>query len=282
MIIVTGATGNLGRHVIDGLLERVPAERIVAAVRDPNKASDMAKRGIVVRRADYDEPETLEKAFEGAEKILLISASDIGRRAEQHRNILDAANRKNPGLLVYTSLLHADSSTITLAEDHRVTEKMILDSGLNYVILRNGWYIENYTENLGSALEHGVIMGSAGDGKIAAASRQDFAAAAIEALTGAGHTNRTYELAGDEPFTMEEYAAVVSKVYGKTVVYEDMPADAYKQALESFGLPEPVAAMLVSADLAIRNGELNDERGDLSRLIGRPTTSLVARVKNSK
>lgn len=274
MIIVTGATGNLGRHVIDGLLERVPAERIVAAVRSPEKASDLADRGIEVRRADYDEPDTLAPAFEGAEKILLISASEVGQRARQHRNVIEAAKAAGPGLFVYTSLLNADTSSISLAEEHRETEAMIAESGLDHVLLRNGWYIENYTENLEQALEHGALIGCAGDGKVATATRADYAAAAVEVLTGAGHVGKTYELSGDEAFSMADLAAAVSEHSGQQVVYNDLPVAAYRETLGSFGLPEPVVEMLVTADIAIEAGELDHKGDDLRQLIGRPTTSL--------
>lgn len=274
MIIVTGATGNLGRHVIEQLLEQVPAERIVAAVRSPQKASDLAERGVEVRRVNYDDPLTLEPAFDGAEKILLISASEFGKRAEQHRNVIEAAKRAEPGLFVYTSLLGADTSGISLAQEHRDTEAMLAESGLNYALLRNGWYIENYTENLQTALEHGALMGSAGDGKIGAATRADFAAAAVEVLTGTGHGGKTYELSGDEGFTMAQLAAAVSAHSGQEVVYNYMEPQAYGEALASFGLPDPVVEMLVSADEAIKRGELDDDRGHLRELIGRPTTSL--------
>lgn len=276
MIIVTGATGKLGRHIIDGLLERVPAGRIVAAVRDPEKAADLAARGVEVRRADYNEPDTLKAAFKGAEKIMFVSASEIGQRVRQHRNIIEAARQANPGLIVYTSILGADTSSISLAEEHKATEAMIVDSTLDYVFLRNGWYIENYTENLDQALEHGALMGCAGDGKVGAAARKDYAAAAVEVLTGAGHVGKVYELAGDHAFSMDEYAAAITKHSGKTVVYNDLSADAYGETLGSFGLPEPVVKMLVSADIAIKAGELDTERTDLRELIGRPTTTLDA------
>lgn len=276
MIIVTGATGHLGRHVINGLLERVPAERIVAVVRNPQKAADLAERGVEVRRADYNEPATLGPAFEGAEKIMFISASEVGKRIAQHRNIIEAAQKAAPALLVYTSLLFADSSDISLAPEHVASELMLAKSGLEHVVLRNGWYIENYTENLGAALEHGALLGCAGDGRIAAATRADYAAAAVAVLTSPGHAGKTYELAGDDSFSMQELAAAVSEHSGQKVVYNDIEPEAYRQTLATFGLPEPVVEMLVSADEAIKQGQLEHDGHALSKLIGRPTTSLDA------
>lgn len=274
MIIVTGATGHLGRHVIDGLLERVPAERIVAAVRSPQKAADLAERGVEVRRADYDEPDTLGPAFEGAEKILLISASEVGRRVEQHRHVIEAAAQAHPELFVYTSLLKADTSGISMAEEHVETEEMIAESGMDHTLLRNGWYIENYTENLDMVLEEGHLIGCAGDGEIAAATRADYAAAAVEVLTGTGHAGKTYELAGDEAFSMDDLADAISEHSGEEIVYIELPEMDYRDTLGSTGMPEPVAEMLITADLAISDGELDDDHGHLRMLIGRPTTTL--------
>jgi NAD(P)H dehydrogenase (quinone) len=275
MIIVTGATGKLGRHVLDALLAKVPAAEVAVAVRDPDKAKDLAARGVEVRRANYDEPASLEAALRGAEKVLLISASEIGRRAAQHRAVVDAAKKNGVKLIAYTSVLHADTSTITLAAEHRESEAMIRASGIPYVFLRNGWYVENYTENLASALQHGAMVGSAGSGRIAAATRRDFATAAVRVLTSEGHENKTYELAGDVAFTMNELAATVAKASGASVAYNDMPTPQYQAMLQSFGLPAPVAEMLASADDAIARGELDDRSGDLHRLIGRTTTPLA-------
>ncbi len=279
MIVVTGATGNLGRHVIEGLLRKVPASEVVVAVRNPEKAADLAARGVGVRQADYSKPETLADAFKGADKVLLISSSEVGQREKQHRAVLDAL-KKTGGvrLLVYTSLLHADTSGISLAPEHKATEEAIRASGIPYVFLRNGWYLENYTENLAPALQHGAFIGSAGEGRIAAAARRDFADAAVAVLTSAGHDNKTYELVGDQSFTMAEVAAEVSRRANKQIVYKDLPPEQFNAALSGAGLPAPVVEMLVSADLGIARGELDDSSHDLSRLIGRPTTPLADAV----
>ncbi|MDB4960420.1 MAG: Short-chain dehydrogenase/reductase [Myxococcales bacterium] len=275
MIIITGATGHLGKHVVQQLLTKVPASQVAVAVRDVAKGrATFTGTGVEIRHADYSKPETLEGAFKGADKVLLISSSEVGQRATQHLAVIAAARRAGVKLLAYTSILHADHAKISLAAEHKATEEAIQASGIPYVILRNGWYTENYTEHLAPALAHGAIAGSAQEGKIAAATRADFAGAAVEVLTGSGHENKIYELVGDTAFTMAELAGEVARQSGKPVVYQDLPADAYKSMLISVGLPEPVAGMLADADLAIARGELVDSSSDLQKLLGRPTTSL--------
>lgn len=278
MILVTGATGKLGRLVIEKLLEKVPASQVVAAVRHPDKAADLAARGVQVRNADYSQPETLGPAFAGVEKVLLISSSEVGQRVAQHKAVVEAARKAGVRLLAYTSILHAERSRLALAAEHKATEEIIRASGLPYVFLRNGWYTENYTENLGSALAHGALVGSAGEGRIAAATRADYAAAAVAVLTGSGHENKVYELAGDNPFTMAELAAEVSRKAGRTIAYNNLPPEQYQRVLEGVGLPGPYAGVLADSDVGISRGELNDSSGDLRRLIGRPTTPLADAV----
>ena len=279
MIVVTGATGKLGRHVIDGLLKTVPAKEIVAAVRSPEKAGDLAARGVQVREADYSRPETLRTALAGAEKVLLISSSEVGQRVPQHTAVIEAAKAAGASLLAYTSLLRADTTTLVLAPEHVATEKFLLSSGLPYVILRNGWYLENHTEQLTPALQHGAILGAAGEGRFASAARVDYAEAAVAVLTVRGYENRVFELAGDSAYTLAELAAEVSTQSGKTVVYRDLPEQEYAAALAGFGLPKPVAEMLAAADRGAAKGELDDHSRELQKLIGRPTTTLAAAVK---
>lgn len=275
MYAVTGSTGHLGRLVIDKLLETVSPGEIVAIARTPDKASDLAARGVVVREGDYDRPETLGPAFEGVDKLLLISASEPGQRARQHRAVIEAAEEAGLELIAYTSILHADTSTIGLAEEHRQTEAQLAESDVPHVLLRNGWYTENYTGSIPAALEHGVVLGSTGDAEVAPATRADFAAAAAAVLTSdEDQAGRTYELAGDGAFTMAEYAAELSRQSGTEVAYHDLPEEEYRGALIGAGLPEPVAAMIAQADAAARQGALYDDSGDLRRLIGRPTTPL--------
>lgn len=278
MIVVTGATGNLGHHVVEGLLGKVPPLEIVAAVRSADKAARTTPRGVVVRRADYDAPATLRTAFEGAEKVLLVSSSEVGRRVKQHAAVIDAAKAAGVKLLAYTSVLGGERSTIALAKEHQETEQLVRASGIPYVFLRNGWYLENYTENLGAALQHGAILGCADGGRIGAATRADYAAAAVEVLTGIGHENRVYELSGDVPFTMAELAAEVARQSGKPVVYRDLPPEQYEAALTSAGVPAGMAKVLVDSDLGVARGELQGGSGDLRQLIGRPTTTVASAV----
>lgn len=278
MIAVTGATGHLGRLVLEHLLLRVPASQIVAVVRDAAKAADFAARGVTVRIANYDEPATLETAFVGVDRLLLISGSEVGKRIAQHQAAIDAAKKAEVKLVVYTSLLRANTARMSLSVEHVATEKALATSGLPFVLLRNGWYLENYTENLGSALEHGVLLGAAQHGRIAAAARADYAEAAAVVVTSDGQAGKAYELAGDAGFTLTELAAEVSKQSGKAVVYKDLPAADYAATLQSFGLPAPVAEMLASADEGIARGELDVAGGDLRRLIGRPTTTLATSI----
>lgn len=272
MIVVTGATGQLGRLVIAELLDRgVPADGIVAAVRNPGKASDL---GVAVREADYTKPETLSTAFAGAEKVLLISSSEIGQRVAQHQNVIDAVRAAGVPLLAYTSILKAGTSGVGLAAEHRETERLIRESGLPYVFLRHSWYTENYTANLAPVLASGVLLGSSGEGRVAAAPRADYAAADAAVLVGDGHENKVYELGADEPFTMAELAAEVSRQTGQPVSYQDLPPADYVRALTGFGLDEGYAGALADADLGIARGDLSTDSGDLRRLAGRPTTSL--------
>ncbi len=279
-IVVTGATGHLGRLTVNALLARgVPAGEIVAAVRSPEKAADLAARGVQVRRADYAEPETLAAAFAGARKLLLISSStDIGQRAVQHRNAIEAAKAAGVELLAYTSGPQAQTSPMLLLADHRETELLVQASGVPYVLLRNNWYFENYTERLETAFQFGAFVGSAGDGRIAGAARADFAEAAATVLTGEGHENATYELGGDVPFTVAELVAEVSRQSGREIAYKDLPVEEYTQVLVGAGLPDGLARVLADVDAAISQGHLDTGTGGIRQLIGRPTTTLADAV----
>jgi NAD(P)H dehydrogenase (quinone) len=275
-ITVTAATGHLGRLAVQALLDRgVPAGDIVAAVRSPEKAADLAALGVQVREADYSKPETLASALAGTEKLLLISGSEVGQRIEQHTNVVNAAVAAGVSLIAYTSAARADDTDLPVAPDHKATEEIIRASGVPFVFLRNGWYFENYTENLTPALQFGAILGSAREGRISAATRADYAAAAAAVLTTEGHDNKVYELGGDHAFTMTDLAAEVAKQSGKEVSYRDLPFAEYAQALVGFGIPEPYAQMLAGCDVSVSNGALYIDTGDLSTLIGRPTTPLV-------
>jgi NAD(P)H dehydrogenase (quinone) len=279
MIVVTGATGKLGHHVIEGLLKTVPAQEIVAAVRNPGKAEAFTAQGIQARAADYGKPETLAAAFAGAEKVLLISSSDLNDRVGQHKAAIDAARAAGVKLLVYTSLLRAADATTLLAADHKATEAYLQASGVPFVVLRNGWYLENHTEAIAPALQHGAVIGASGEGRFAAASRADFAAAAVAVLTTNGHEGKRYELAGDNSYSLTEYAAEVSKQAGKPVVFANLPEEKYAEALAGFGLPAPLPQILANADSGASRGELDETSHTLRKLIGRATTPLAEAVK---
>jgi NAD(P)H dehydrogenase (quinone) len=281
MIVVTGATGQLGRLVIQSLLTKVPAAQIIAAVRQPARAADLDALGVQVRQADYSQPATLDAAFQGASKLLLISSSELGRRAVQHRNVIEAAQRAGVSLVAYTSLLHADRSPLGLAGEHVQTEALLKTSGLPHVLLRNGWYTENYLASVPAALQHGALIGSAGAGRIASAARADYAEAAAVVLAQDGQAGKVYELAGDSAYTLAEFAAELSLQSGKTIPYVDLPEAEYKAALLGAGLPEPVAELLANSDVGASQGGLLDEQRQLSQLIGRPTTPLATLVKET-
>ncbi|WP_414502276.1 SDR family oxidoreductase [Zymobacter sp. IVIA_5232.4 C2] len=277
MIAITGATGQLGRHVIEWLVQAGKQQEIVALVRSPEKAASL---GVAVREADYDRPDTLTRALVGVDVLLLISSNEIGQRAAQHRNVIAAAKAQGVRRIVYTSLLHADRSVLNLAEEHRDTEAVLRTSGLSYTILRNGWYTENYTDSLGSALEHGAVVGSAGNGRISSAMRTDYAEAAAKVLTHDGFDNKTLELAGDESWTLSDLAAEVSRQTGRDIPYRDLPEADYAAVLQQAGLPKPVADMIAHWDVQVAhdNALLDDQHG-LSKLLGHPSTSLADAVK---
>ncbi|MEU4688796.1 SDR family oxidoreductase [Actinoplanes sp. NPDC023714] len=275
-IAVTGATGHLGRLVVEALIARGAAPGdIVAAVRDTAKAAPLAALGVQVRRADYDEPPTLAAAFAGVDRLLLISGNAVGQRVPQHRAVIDAAVAAGVGFLAYTSILRADSSPIGLAPEHLATEQALAASGIPTALLRNGWYIENYAGSVAGALHTGTIAGSAGDGRIAAATRADYAEAAAAVLLS-GEAG-VYELGGT-PFTMAELAAEVAEQSGKPVAYQDLPVAEYQAVLAGLGLPEAYAGLLADTDFKITEGHLDTGSDDLAKLIGRPSTPLSEAV----
>ncbi|EML9045133.1 SDR family oxidoreductase [Enterobacter cloacae] len=279
MIAITGATGQLGRLVIEQLLKTVPANQIVAIVRNPAKAEALSQQGIVVRQGDYTDQAALTTALKGMEKLLLISSSEVGQRATQHQNVINAAKAAGVTFIAYTSLLHADNSPLGLHVEHVATEKTLATSGIPYALLRNGWYTENYLASAPPALEHGVFIGAAGEGKIASATRADYAAAAAKVVSEEGHAGKVYELAGDSAWTLSELAAELSKQSGKPVVYQNMSEADFAAALKSVGLPAGLADMLADSDVGASKGGLFDDSHTLSKLIGRPTTSLAESVK---
>ncbi|MBW9461568.1 MULTISPECIES: SDR family oxidoreductase [Kluyvera] len=279
MIAITGATGQLGQHVIANLLNTTAASQLVAVVRNPAKAEALSQKGIVVRQADYGDEAALTKALQGVDKLLIISSSEVGQRAPQHRNIINAAKAAGVKFIAYTSLLHADKSPLGLHVEHVETEKMLADSGIPYALLRNGWYTENYLASAPPALEHGVFIGAAGEGKIASATREDYAAAAARVIAEEGHAGKVYELAGDHGWTLSELAAELAKQSGKKVVYQNLSQADFAAALKSVGLPAGLADMLADSDVGASKGGLFDDSHTLSKLIGRPTTPLAQSVK---
>lgn len=279
MIAITGATGQLGQLVIEHLLKTVPAEQIVAIVRHPAKAEALSQQGITVRQGDYTDPATLTTALQGVEKLLLISSSEVGQREAQHQNVIDAAKAEGVKFIAYTSLLHADRSPLGLHVEHVATENALAASGIPYALLRNGWYTENYLASVPPALEHGVFIGAAGEGKIAAAPRADYAAAAARVIASEGHSGKVYELAGDNAWTLSELVAEVSRQSGKTVSYQNLSEADFAAALKSVGLPAGLADMLADSDAGAAKGGLFDDSHTLSQLIGRPTTPLSQSIK---
>jgi NAD(P)H dehydrogenase (quinone) len=277
--LVTGAAGNLGALAVEALLDRgVAPGDIVATARDTDRLSGFAARGVVTRRLDYDDPASVDAALEGVDRLLLVSSSAVGQRVAQHRTVLEAAARKGVELVAYTSILRADTTSLALAAEHQATEQLLVELGLPHVVLRNGWYVENYTAQVPVHLEHGVI-GAAGAGRISAAARVDYAEAAAAALLADDSVGKVHELAGDESFTMADYAATLAEQSGQEVAYVDLPQADYAAALVSAGLPAPYAELLADGDRGVADGELHDASRTLSALIGRPTTPLADAVK---
>ena len=278
-IVVTGATGQLGRLVIESLLQRgVPAGQITATGRAVERLADFAARGVQVRAMDYDDAATVTDALRGATKVLLISGSEVGRRVQQHRAVIDAAVAEGVGLIAYTSIANAESTGMKLAAEHQATEVLLEQSGLPYVLLRNGWYLENYTEQLQGTLAQGAFAGSAGEGRVSAAARADYAEAAAAALLADGQAGKVYELGGDEAFSMAELAGEITAASRQPIAYQDLPAIDYAAMLAGFGVPSDFADILADSDLGIARGDLHVSSTDLSQLIGRPTTAMPAAV----
>ena len=277
-IAITGATGHLGQLVIEKLKQKVDASEIVALVRTPAKAAGL---GVATREADYTRQDTLDVALKGVDTLLLISGNEIGQRAVQHENVIRAAVKNGVKRIVYTSLLHADKSPLNLAPEHVQTEQALKNSGLDYTILRNGWYSENYTGSIAPALGLGAFYGSAGEGKISSAPREDYAEAAVVALTGQGHEGKTYELAGDEYYTLTDLAAEITAQSGKDIPYRNIPEADYAAALKNAGLPDGFAEAIASWDTGASQNALFDDSHVLSKLIGRKTTPIAVSVQKA-
>lgn len=276
MIAITGATGQLGQHVIENLLKTTPASHLVAIARNPKKAAPLSQRGIAVRQADYANEAALTTALQGVDKLLLISSSEVGQRTAQHRNVIQAAIAAKVKFIAYTSLLHADKSPLALADEHIETEKMLAESGIPHTLLRNGWYTENYLASVPAALKHGVFIGAAGQGKIASAMRADYAAAAARVISEEGHAGNVYELAGDDAWTLRQLADELTK----KIVYQNLSEVDFAAALKGAGLPDGLADMLANSDAGAAKGGLFDDSHTLRKLIGRPTTTLTESLRS--
>ena len=279
-LVVTGATGQLGRLVVASLLSKgVAADRIVALGRDDERLAELAALGVTARKVDYSDARAVADAIVDAERVLLISGNEVGQRLAQHQNVIDAAKTVGVDLLAYTSVAHADTSGIMLAEEHRATEEAIVASGLPHAFLRNSWYIENYTSQLATYLEHGTILGAAGDGQVSAATRADFAEAAAAVLL-TEQPKAVYELGG-AGVSMTDIAETVSDVTGVEVSYTNVPGDELIKVLVNAGVPEQYAAILADADLGLGRGELYVEPTDLEDLLGRAATSLADELRSA-
>ena len=281
-VLVTGATGQLGRLVIERLLNTLAPTLIAGMVRDGNAAADLSSRGVQVRVADYDRSETLDAALAGVERVLLISSNALGKRVAQHRNVIEAAKRAGASLVAYTSVLRADTSPLGVADEHRQTEALLRASGVPFVLLRNGWYTENYTAAIPAALAHHTLLGGAGEGRIASAARADYADAAAAVLTiDKDWTGRTFELAGDNAFTLGDLAEEVARQSGQPVAFKNLPKADYQAALLGVGLPPELAELIADSDACASAGALFDEGRQLSTLIGRPTTPMPTSVAHA-
>ena len=279
--VITGATGHLGRLVVESLLDHgVEPGQIVATGRDASRIADLAERGVETRVADYDDPDSLRSAFDGADKVLLVSGSEIGNRLEGHRNAIEAAKAAGVSLVAYTSIAGAGHTDILLAADHQATERLLAESGVPHALLRNGLYLEVYTAQLPTYLEHGVA-GSAGDGRMSAAARADLAQAAAAVLLSDDAAGQVYELGGDDAFTLAELASTIAEVTGKPVAHHDLSGEQHRELLLGAGLPAAVADVFADIDRGIANGDLHVTTGDLGRLLGRPTTTLDEAVRQA-
>lgn len=279
-IAVTGATGHLGGLVIESLLNKnVEASDIVAIVRNEEKAKDLAARGVNIAVAAYDDEAALKAALNGVDRLVFVSASEVGKRIEQHSNIIAASKEAGVSFIAYTSLLNLDSSELFLAPEHQATEKMLAESGIDHANLRNGWYWENYAAALETGKAMGKFFSAAGEAKVSGAARKDFAEAAAVVVTTDGHAGKTYELAGAPALTYPEIAAQVGEVLGTDVEYVNLTVEEYEKSLVDAGLPADFAAGLAGADPVIEKGALYSESTDLQDLIGRPSTSVADTFK---
>jgi NAD(P)H dehydrogenase (quinone) len=278
-IAVTAATGHLGSLVIDELLQRVPAEQVVAVVRNAEKAKPIADKGVEVRVASYDDRATLESALQGVDRVLLISGSEVGKRVAQHTNVVEAAKAAGASFIGYTSAPKASDTDLILAPEHKATEEVVQASGIPYSIMRNNWYIENYAGTVEGAKHTGAISSATGGGKIGGVPRADLAAGHAAVLAGEGHENTVYEFAADEPWTMDDFAAVLTDLLGRPISHRNVSVEEQTSILQAAGLSADTAGFVAAIDANIADGALEVNGNDLSRIIGRPTTPLREALK---
>lgn len=277
-IAVTGVSGQLGRLVAQDLRRIAPEKIVVGLLRDPAKGADLAAAGVALRQADYVDPASLEAALQGVDRLVLVSSNEIGQRFGQHSNVIEAAKKAGVKLVVYTSLLRASESGLSLAPEHVQTEEALKASGLPFVILRNGWYTENHADSIRHAAANGAFVGAAGEGRISSAARADYALAAAQAVLGRARPGETYELAGDRAWTLAELAAEIGLVAGKPVAYQNLSVADYAGVLASIGLPQPVAEMIAGWDAETEKGALQGDGAALRQLTGRPSTALAQTI----
>ncbi|MFV0315939.1 MAG: SDR family oxidoreductase [Microthrixaceae bacterium] len=278
-IAVTAASGQLGQGIVSHLLDRVPASEVIAVIRDPAKAAPLTAKGVEVRIADYTDRDALTEALAGIDKMVLISSNEIGQRATQHANVIDAAKEAGVGYVAYTSLLHADTSPLLLAPEHAETERRLAEAGIAHSFLRNGWYHENQVTSIPGAREMGTVLTSAGEGRVASAARDDFAEAAAIVVTS-DSPEIIYELSGDTAWTQEELAEAISAAIDAPVTVTHVNSEAHREALTQAGLDDPMIDFAVSVDGHIAQGALADMPGTLSDLLGRPTTALADTLRD--
>ncbi|GIJ67246.1 SDR family oxidoreductase [Virgisporangium ochraceum] len=275
---VTGVTGPFGRLAVERLLARGGSERVVGLARDPSRVSGLD--GLDVRPGDYDQPSALVDALNGVDVLLLVSGNEFGKRVAQHTNVIEAAKAAGVTRVLYTSAPRADDTALPVAPEHKATEEVLRASGLAWTILRNNWYVENYTPQLDRYLAEGAIVTAAGTGRVGAAPRADFAAGAVAAALGDGHEGRVYELGGP-PFTFDELAAVITDVTGTTVTHRTVSPAELVDALQGNGLDAGTAGFVASLDEAIARGDLDVPSDDLANLLGRPVTPLADAIREA-
>lgn len=273
-LLVTGATGKFGSKVVETLLKTIPADQLAVSVRQPEKAKALKEQGVDVRQGNFDEPESLDVAFEGIDRLLIISTDgDNDTRTHQHGNAVAAAKRAGIKFIAYTSIVNAQESTNLFAPTHKATELAIKETGIPYSFLRNNWYFENEIPTIESILFGAPWVTSAGDGKVGWALQEDYAEVAAKVLADEGHEYTTYELAG-KALSQGEVVSVLAELLDKEIAVERVDDETYSQIMKKAGIPDVVLPLLVDIQRSIREGSLDIESDDMEKLIGRPATPI--------